>query len=72
MKLLLSFSFLILISTGEMASIVEAKECSKDILAVPIFCIGALCRYTCRSYRDQGHGKCHGPFKCRCTWPCNT
>ncbi|KAL4187131.1 hypothetical protein AMTRI_Chr09g37650 [Amborella trichopoda] len=69
MKLLLSFVFLVLISTGEMASIVEAKECSKEIIATPVFCFGAICRYSCRT-SHQGHGKCDGAFKCRCTWPC--
>ncbi|KAL4187128.1 hypothetical protein AMTRI_Chr09g37630 [Amborella trichopoda] len=69
MKLLLAFVFLLLISIGEIASIVEAKECSQDNFISTIFCIGYLCRSNCMSH-DQGHGKCHDTFKCRCTWPC--
>ncbi|KAL4186751.1 hypothetical protein AMTRI_Chr09g35650 [Amborella trichopoda] len=70
MKRLLAFAFLVLISTGELAPIGEANECSKNIPVTTIICFGALCRGNCQYFHDRGHGKCHGLFKCRCTWPC--
>ncbi|KAL4186754.1 hypothetical protein AMTRI_Chr09g35670 [Amborella trichopoda] len=68
MTLLLAFTFLVLIFTGEMVSIGEAKECT-NTFTTPIFCLGAICRYSCRS-SNQGHGHCDSNFKCTCTWPC--
>ncbi|KAL4187396.1 hypothetical protein AMTRI_Chr09g38830 [Amborella trichopoda] len=56
MKLLLAFVFLVLIFTDKS-------------FTTPIFCFGAICRYSCRT-SHQGHRKCDGSFNCTCTWPC--